>query len=56
MFTIPFHSPPHSTIITVINRLALVALDIRLHTKFVEENIEALIFILGQADKAMIEW
>ena len=56
MLPIPRNRPPDSSIVTIIDGLALVALDVGLHAELVEEDIESLVLVLREADQAVIEW
>jgi len=56
MFLIPLHGFPDGSIVAVIDGLPLASLNVRLHSKVIEENVKAFVLVLSQADEAMVQW
>jgi hypothetical protein len=55
MLVIPRHRSSNSSVIAVVDGLPRFSRHIRLHPELIEKDVEALVFILGQADKSVVE-
>lgn len=55
MLVIPRHGSSHSSVVAIVDGFPRLPCHVRLHSKFVEENVESLVLVFRQADKAVIE-
>jgi hypothetical protein len=55
MVVVPLHSPPHSSVVPVVDGFSSISRYMRLLAKLIEEDVEALAFILGQSNQSMVE-
>jgi len=55
MLSVPTDCPPDSSVISIIDRLALLSVDVSLETKIIEENIEMLVFASGQRYDSVVQ-
>jgi hypothetical protein len=56
MVVVPLHSPPHSSVVPVVNGFSSISSYMRLLAKFIEKDVKTLALVLGQSNQSMVEW